>query len=197
MRRRREVAVELTPLLDVILIMLFLIMSQSRSEAAEAKAQYERETAEIAAAVRERYERDTELLTNELAAASEELDETRESLYYADNRVKAYEKFDYYARIVSVSLRGTGEERKIYIADGEKTVTIPLDWDNMRYGENALRAELLEYENSEDPVFLVFSYNKAEIYQRDFETVTAVVSELQSDNQNVYIKYNEVKEKVG
>ncbi|MDE6592360.1 MAG: hypothetical protein K2K57_04770 [Oscillospiraceae bacterium] len=193
MRRRREAAVELTPLLDVILIMLFLIMSQSRTEAAEARERYENEAAEFAAAAEERYGSEIDRLTDELADSSEELEKVRESLYYADNRVNAYEKFDYYARIVSISLRGTGEEREIYLADGKRTVNIPLNWDNMRYCENAFRAELMEYENSEEPVFLVFGYNAGEVYQRDFEMVSAVMSEIQGDNQNVYIKYNEIK----
>ncbi|MDE7292899.1 MAG: hypothetical protein K2N72_00590, partial [Oscillospiraceae bacterium] len=177
----------------VILIMLFLIMSQSRTEAAEAKERYENEAAEIAAAAEERYGSEIDRLTNELADSSEELEKVRESLYYADNRVNAYAKFDYYARIVSISLRVTGEDREIYLADGKRTVSIPLKWDNMRYCENAFRAELMEYENSEEPVFLVFGYNAGEVYQRDFEMVSAVMSEIQGDNQNVYIKYNEIK----
>lgn len=185
--RRRENAVELTPLLDVILIMLFLIISRSRDEAQLASDEADARIRESEAA----YSEEIAAARADLEAVQGELSEARERLYYADNRIHAYEKFDRYSVIVSISLRETDEGREIYISDGSETRRISFDWDNMRYGENSLKNALGKYDDSEYPVFMVFSYDSSRVYQRDFDMISSVLSSVQADNGNVYIKFDE------
>lgn len=181
--------VDLTPLLDVILIMLFLIMSQSRDTAREAQEQIMEAKAAYAAEMSD--------IKGELENARQELDDAREELYYADNRIHAYEKFDRFSLIVSLSLRETEGDREIYISDGTGTRSILFDWDSMRYGENALKNALGKYKDSSEPVFIVFSYDSAKIYQRDYDMVSSVMSSVQSGSENIYIKFDERSDKNG
>lgn len=170
MRRRREITVELTPLLDVILIMLFLIMSQS-SEAAEQTKQ------------------EAEQKVSNMECQVEDLRETNAEL---ESRLDSYAAFDEYARIISIDISNkTDGNRMIIVSDGEHTERIEFDWESMRYGENSLRAELIKSIDAwkDMPVFIVFNYDSSGIYRRDYEMITSVIDTI--EYENVYIKYNE------
>lgn len=179
MNRRGEIAVELTPLLDVILIMLFMIMSRSSSEAQAAK--------EAAASESARYE-------EEIADMQEIIDENSTELEKASAVIESYETFESYANIVSVSVMNVSEgERRIYISSGDDEQTIDFGWDNMKYGENSLRVKLAGIVRRSDdaPVFIVFTYSSGKIFRRDYDMIASVMDELQSRNANVYIQYKE------
>ena len=176
MKRRNNIAVELTPLLDVILIILFLIISQQNAESERVKAE-----AEMAAA---EYDSRIEQLSEEYSQAEEEL-------FNAENTAAGYKSFDELSVIVSVGIKRSPDgTRTVYISENGETSTFKYGWDNLRYGENSLEAVLSGCisGSGENPVFISFNYDEDDIYLRDYTLVTDVLERLHGDN--IYIVYN-------
>lgn len=187
MRKRKSVIVELTSLLDVIFIMLFMVMNQSQTAAEEAQSNA---AAEIAAAQVQVEEMQEEIEGYRIIIDETETD--RKNLESIKNKLNSYEVFAEYASIVSVSVLDNSYKRTIIVENGGETVSIDFDWDNMDYAESAL-AETLNncITDSENPVFIVFSYNGDKIYRQDYNMVSEVMTEVQGDYENVYIKFDD------
>ncbi len=187
MRKRKSVIVELTSLLDVIFIMLFMVMNQSQTAAEEAQSNA---AAEIAAAQVQVEEMQEEIEGYRIIIDETETD--RKNLESIKNKLNSYEVFAEYASIVSVSVLDNSYKRTIIVENSGETVSIDFSWDNMDYAESAL-AETLNncITDSENPVFIVFSYNGDKIYRQDYNMVSEVMTEVQGDYENVYIKFDD------
>ncbi|MGN0696948.1 MAG: hypothetical protein ACI4J5_09310 [Oscillospiraceae bacterium] len=176
MRRRNSIGIELTPLLDVILIILFLIITRNSAE-----------TERIA----EEYDKSEQQYIENAARLEAELEDSRQQSADAENIISGYESFDEYSVIIAVGItRKADGTRTVSVAENGDTSYISYGWDNLRYGENALKAELEKIISSAEdrPVFISFSYDENDIYLRDHQLITSVLDDLHGDN--LYIKYN-------
>lgn len=189
MRKRREISTELTPLLDVIMIMLFIIISRSYDAVEKAENEKEQAYNEIQAV--------SESFESEKSELEKDAEENIEKLNHAENIIEGYKNFDKLALIISVSINNKSDEtRDIIISNGESRDIISYGWDNMRYGENSLNVIFDDYIKSADerPVFISFNYKSSEIYIRDYNMITSVIDNIQSRNENIYIVYNEMED---
>ncbi len=188
-RRRKEVLLELTPLLDVILIMLFYILMQS-TQAAEAK----QEEADLAvSAMQEQVEAISESAEAAASEADEWENELLASLTNVTTQIESYEIFDEYALILSIYVTNDGDTRTIHVSDGETDEQIEYDWDDMLYAKNSLKSVLNEYLATleEDmPAFMVFHYQDDEIYLQDYELIRDVLGDTADGRSYVYIRYD-------
>lgn len=187
MRKRKSVIVELTSLLDVIFIMLFMVMNQSQTAAEEAQSDA---AAEVAAA-----QVQVEAMEEEVEGYRVIIDEVeadRLNLESIKNKLNSYEVFEEYATIISVSVLDHSYKRTIIVENGGETVNTDFSWDNMDYAESSLNETLNScIKDSENPVFIVFSYNGDNIYRQDYNMVSEVMTEVQGGYENVYIKFDD------
>lgn len=187
MRKRKSVIVELTSLLDVIFIMLFMVMNQSRTAAEEAQSNA---AAEVAAA-----QVQVEAMEEEVEGYRiiiDEVEADRLNLESIKNKLNSYEVFEEYATIISVSVLDHSYKRTIVVENGGEAVTADFSWDNMDYAENTLDEMLNScIKDSENPVFIVFSYNGDKIYRQDYNMVSEVMTQVQGGYENVYIKFDD------
>lgn len=176
MKRRSSIGIELTPLLDVILILLFLIIIRNNDETERIADEYDK--------AEQVYIENTDRLEAELA----------ESIRHAENAeniLSGYESFDEYSVIISIGItRSADGSRSILLSEKGETSYISYGWDNLRYGENALKAELEKRISSADekPVFISFNYDSDNIYLRDYQIISSVLDNL--DGDDIFIKYN-------
>lgn len=200
MKRRKEVLLELTPLLDVILIMLFYILMQSTQAADARQEEADREVSvmqEQMEAVNERAEAAVQEAESREAALAESFavreQELMDSLTYMQEVLYGYEAFDAYAQILTVYVaNGKDGMRTIHVSDGTVDEQITYDWDSMRYGRNGFREILTDRlsQGEEDmPVFVVFHYQDDSIYRQDYQLVTEVIGEAAEGQLHVYIRY--------
>lgn len=176
MKRRSSIGIELTPLLDVILIILFLIITQNSAENERIAEEYDK--------AEQQYIENT----NRLEA---ELENSIQQTADAENIVSGYESFDEYSVIISIGItRKSDGTRTVSVSENGEISHISYGWDNLRYGENALRAELEKHISAaeERPVFISFNYDENDIYLRDHQLISSVLDDL--DGDNLYIKYN-------
>lgn len=180
MKKRKSVVVELTSLLDVIFIMLFMVMNRSSNAAAQAKTEAA-EQVMLAESERDRYK---EILG--------EVEAERKNLEHMQNRINGYEIFDEYAEIVSVYVLDMSYKRSVVVADDGEIAEIDFGWDNMSYGREELTKTLTEYiESTENPVFITFSYDGNDIYRQDYNMISEAITAVQADYDDVYIKFDD------
>ena len=178
MRRRNSIGIELTPLLDVILIILFLIITRNSAE-----------TERIA---EEDEQAEQHHIENE-ARLEAELEDSRQQSADAENIISGYESFEEYSVIIAVGItRKSDGTRTVTLSENGEISHISYGWDSLRYGENALRAELENMISSagDRPVFISFNYDEDDIYLRDHQLISSVLDDL--DGDNLFIKYNEL-----
>ncbi len=191
MRRRKSVIVELTSLLDVIFIMLFMVMNQSRNAAAEAQNTAAEEIFSAQLQVEE--------MQREVAGYREIMDEVeaeRLELEAMNSRLNSFEVFEEYATIVSVFVIDNKYKRTMKIENGAEAVVIDFNWDNMDYAEKAFSEALNDsIKDSENPVFIVFSYNGDKVYRQDYNMISEVMTDVQGGYENVYIKFDDTSKK--
>ena len=188
--KRREIFIELTSLLDVILIILFVILTQARTQTADAlteaaadRAAAEELRAELAArgdetdALREAAEAwraETDALREEADAYRAETESLRRQLLSRD-------LVDANSLILTLSVPA---REAIRLESGDGGVqTVSYDWENDNYARNALLAALRAQLGSAEgrTVFLVFQYDRAAIYRSEYDMIREVFNELKLD----------------
>ena len=170
--KRRQIFIELTSLLDVILIMLFILLTQAKTRTAEAL-----DTAALA-------ESDAAALRMELTAAYDEQDALQARIDAQEERADALQRQLWTENLVldnslllTVSVDKSGQIR--LETEGE-TVTIPYDWAEDTYATNRLRGLLLDKLKGTDQeaVFLVFQYDRARVYHAEYNMIEDIIQEV-------------------
>ncbi len=184
MKKHRDVAIELTPLLDVIMILLFLIMMNNSTASKDAKKKADEKVAEAQAQVQEIEEKLESVELEKL-----ELQEKNERL---SSRAEGLEVFKEYASIVTISVMYSEKYKRLILINNDGTdETVSYDDKSLKYGENTLNSKLSEIVgDSGHPVFLVFTYDENVILHYDREMISSVLTKLQSEN--VYIQTKKV-----
>ncbi len=170
--KRRQIFIELTSLLDVILIMLFILLTQAKTRTAEAL-----DTAALA-------ESDAAALRMELTAAYDEQDALQARIDAQEERADALQRQLWTENLVldnslllTVSVDKSGQIR--LETEGE-AATIPYDWAEDTYAKNRLRGLLLDKLKGTDQeaVFLVFQYDRARVYHAEYNMIEDIIQEV-------------------
>ena len=162
--KKRQILVELTPLLDVILIMLFVLLVFSKTQVDES----------VSAA---------EQAQRESASLQEELALTQDALHTLERHERTLDVVDEQSLLLTVSL-DDGPVRRIRI-ESEDGIETYLALDSGRSKEAAsrlhdlLRDRIDVWEN--ESIFLVFQYDRNTIYHSEYELISGVIMELKPE----------------
>lgn len=164
--RQRQIFIELTSLLDVILIMIFVVLTQARSQTAAAleSAEADRSAAEQ--------------LQSELSESRAEAAQLREQAEALGRQVLTEDLVVDNSLVLTVSVSPGGAIR--LESAGADAVLIPYDWADDTFAVNKLRSELLDALRATDreAVFIVFQYDRAAIYRTEYDMIARVVQEV-------------------
>ena len=169
--KRREIFIELTSLLDVILIILFVLLTQARTQTADAMAAAEtarEDTAALEKALSDA-QAQTQALLLETEALQEDLGSARRQLMSRDLVLDN-------SLLLTVSV----PERDVIRleTDSSDAQTISYRWEDDNYARNALRAALNTAASGDKAVFLVFQYDRAAIYRTEYDMIRELLQEL-------------------
>lgn len=178
--KKRQILVELTPLLDVILIMLFVLLVQSRTQVTKAAGETRDAEAEAA------------LLRGQLASVTEELDA-------AVRRERALTVVEEESLIVTLSVQD-GPVRRVRIeTEGGGESFVALDGARLAESREKLRRTILDAAGGSgvNTVFLVFQYDRNGIYHAEYELISGVISELKPElmRDGIYLNVIELDTK--
>lgn len=171
MRRRRGGEVNLTPLLDVLFSILFIVLlTGAQSEKLNADAAQE----------------EADGLRQEIAGLESELDALR-------GQLDSLEAFREDARVLTLQNFAEGADHRLRVSLG----TDPRELDTVLMGVNRLenvadRVRALVEEVIEGaagaPVYISFRCDKGAIYRREYETVIRVLEDLQREYKEVFLR---------
>ncbi|MBQ4424764.1 MAG: DUF5320 domain-containing protein [Lachnospiraceae bacterium] len=182
--KKREIFIELTSLLDVILIMIFVILTQARGQTAQAMDQAASDKAQLQEAQEQLKEAlsDKEALRQAAEAEKESLQQEAEALEEQlgemERRLISQGLVMENSIVITVSV-GADAAIRVEREDKER-VLIRYDWGDETYAANRLRSQLTEQLNTVgwETVFLVFQYDRSQIYYAEYELIERAIREL-------------------
>lgn len=210
-RRTKEIVIELTSMLDVVMILIFAVMIKN-SQLVEASNQKVMDLQEEQAEMQDcltKYEGLSEELANALEKLEEgDLETIIEKLHNAENEVASYEYMDDIVAVYNVGLEnrynstvrcltygrtsdGNDKTHNVKRADAE-------EWD---YATKSLKLSLKEFidkeleEDAEDKyIYLVFSVDMTKVYSNDYDDVEKILMDFESRHgDRVRYRINDLK----
>lgn len=190
--KKKQIFIELTSLLDVILIMLFMVMVQAENKTEEAVEKAEKQEAAFEAISKD-YEDLSKAFSDketEMEQALAELEEAKEKL---NSRDLVMENID----VLTVRIR---PDRSIFLHSEYRSFpTIDYSWEEPDYAYNRLKASLRDWiSRAEDrSLFLVFRYDAEEIYHNEYEMIRRAVSEIRTEFKKQDITFYYIETDMG
>ncbi len=190
-RRNNGQDINLTPLLDVLFVILFIVMLSGRENENRLRAESVQETEVLQTQLEDAKEQISRLEREAGVSAAKVRD-------YSD-RIGSYELYREQAVILTLHIEESAGFRELVIlggesvpgaVDGEEQVRIQIADDLREYTENRLRDAVAErVGNAQNrPVFIVFHYSADEIYTYEIRLIDRVLLSLQEEYKEVFYK---------
>lgn len=195
MRRKRDIIIELTSLLDVIMIMIFMVMTENSKLITEKQS-----------TVDEVRQQNTEL-SSQLTEAQAKLDEGSveellERLQKAESKLDSYEYMDEVVTVINIGLENHYGNTVRCLTFGttydlqntnEQIIEIR-GTDELTAAVNRMKVfvhEMISKAMTDDSaiVYIVFSYNPSKVYQDDYSAVNDALNEAESRANSGNVRY--------
>lgn len=211
-RRRRDIVIELTSLLDVIMIIIFMVMKQNSAMIVDKQNTIDavqKENISQAAALDDLNSKADEL-SNQLAEAQGKLeeggaDELRDKLQAAENKLASYEAIDDVVIVLNIGLENKYNNTVRSLTFGkvseESSVIDNHNDDEFDVSLNKMRVFIGDYigkvqadAENQTIVYIVFTYDPTRVYQRDYEAVGDALkdAEIKANNGNFRYRINPI-----
>lgn len=206
-RRRRDIVIELTSLLDVIMIIIFMVMKQNSAMIVDKQNTIDavqKENISQAAALDDLNSKADEL-SNQLAEAQGKLeeggaDELRDKLQAAENKLASYEAIDDVVIVLNIGLENKYNNTVRSLTFGkvseESSVIDNHNDDEFDVSLNKMRVFIGDYigkvqadAENQTIVYIVFTYDPTRVYQRDYEAVGDALKEAETKANNGNFRY--------
>ncbi|MBQ7058040.1 MAG: hypothetical protein IJM83_01865 [Firmicutes bacterium] len=177
--KRREIFIELTSLLDVILIMIFVLLTQAKAQTAKAmdeQAYKEQEAISLQEEV-EDLQASLDHAWEELGIVQEENDQLKRQLMTQDLVLD---------ESLVITIRAEDDKIIREIRDGSAD-SIAYTWGNETYVSNKLRSMILQdlAETEKHAVFIVFQYDRSNIYQVEYQMIESLIQEIKTTSRDM------------
>lgn len=216
-RNRRDIVIELTSLLDVIMIIIFMVMKQNsgmivdKQNTIDAVQQTNSQQAEALGELNSRADELSAQLDEALGKLEEGgADELREKLQAAENKLASYQAVDDVVIVLNIGLENKYNNTVRCLtygkaAYGEHTEVSENHSDNeFEVSLNKLRVFIGDYVNkvvgdkdNQTIVYIVFTYDPHKVYQRDYEAVGMALesADKNANNGNFRYRINPINER--
>lgn len=195
-RRKRDIIIELTSLLDVIMIMIFMVMNENSQLVVQAQD-------ELASAQLQNADQGKKLddLTDQLAIALAQLgegdrEELLRRLHDAESQLNSYQAMDKVVTILTVELKSlpNNTRRWLTYGKGDNLRTEEIRNDNefdkvvnaLTVYINDCKPQSQESVSNLPTVYVVFSYNPYEVRYNDVQTIRNRVRNVTDDGKFIY-----------
>ena len=166
-KRSSGLEINLTPLLDVLFSILFIVMLTSQQNEDSLRAE-----------------------TQEQA---EQIEQIKQQAAVYENQMKSYDLYHTEAILITLSNVQENRNHKLIVSEGlkEKELeTIYLGLDKTENTKNRLNnqiSDMMENTNNQ-PIYIVFHCNKSCIYTDEYKAIIAELDNLQKNNKEVFYK---------
>ncbi len=208
-RRKRDIIIELTSLLDVIMIMIFMVMAENSKLIAEKQNALDAAQTENSsnAAALDELKDENEALSEELAEALGKLDEGNaeellDKLHAAESRLDAYQYMDDVIIVLNIGLENRYSNTVRYLSFGnpaapEKNVIAEIhNNEELETAVNQMRVFLAEYtsqaandKSGSTIAYMIFSYDPRLVFQDDYAVVDKALNDLEHKANSGNVRY--------
>ena len=211
-RHRRDIIIELTSLLDVIMIIIFMVMKENskmivdKQNEINATQQVNSEQVSTIEELEKQVE-DLSALLNEAEGKLDEgsYEELLDELHTAESKLESYMAVDDVVIVLNISLENRYNNSVRYMTYGKSAYNAPSTVSENRTDEdfevslNKLRVFISEYitkvvsdKENQTIVYVVFTYDPHKVYQRDYEAITEALTDadIKANNGNFRYRIN-------
>ncbi len=185
-RKRKTIAeINLTPLLDVLFSILFIVMMTGVQKETTIQEEYQQQINQM-----------QEDYGQQIEQARQELFELEQQVTIYENQMSSYDKYQTEAVIITVNNIVKENKHYLVIKQGlllEEIETIQLGiykTENTKLRIYDKICELVE-ETDNQPVYIVFYCDKKTIYTTEYRAITEAFYELQEKYKEVFFKVME------
>lgn len=213
-RRRRDIIIELTSLLDVIMIIIFMVMKENGKMITDKQNTInavQQVNSEQSAAIDDLNSKVGEM-SSQLAEAQGKLeeggaDELLEKLQAAENKLESYKAIDDIVIVLNIGLENKYNNTVRCLTFGkvseQSSVTENRSDEEFGVSLNKLKVFVSDYitkvlddSDNQTIVYIVFTYDPRKVFQRDYEAVGEALAEaeIKANNGNFRYRINPVSE---
>lgn len=172
--KKRDLVLDFTSLLDVIMILLFIIMSNTSRLSAESIEEAEQ-------------------LKGDLDAAQQHIQELDAELKMKDDIGESYAVYESQAVIITLDNILENDTHVLRIAKGEDSTeinSIRLDIDSVANTQSRIRTYVNNVLTDTDnqPVYMVFHLDSSNIYKAEYDAIIEELERLQRNNKEAFYK---------
>ena len=203
-RGLRNIVIELTSLLDVVMILIFAVMINYSNVTAKTEEDYKQTAEELEALTAEHESTLAELELAQTQLAEGNVESMLRDMAAANSRQNAYEYMDDMIVIVNVTLENYSDNKYRVLSYGVGSVlglsSGPVARDDATTFEQEInRMEDFLYtqiynSDPDTPVFIVFSYDGDNVYYDDCNKLIRLLSEKSTLRDMVFFCENDLKE---
>ena len=203
-RGLRNIVIELTSLLDVVMILIFAVMINYSNVTAKTEEDYKQTAEELEALTAEHESTLAELELAQTQLAEGNVESMLRDMAAANSRQNAYEYMDDMIVIVNVTLENYSDNKYRVLSYGVGSVlglsSGPVARDDATTFEQEInRMEDFLYtqiynSDPDTPVFIVFSYDGDNVYYDDCNKLIRLLSEKSTLREMVFFCENDLKE---
>ena len=173
-RRKSVSEINLTPLLDVLFSILFIVMMTGMQNEQGIKSEYQEQVRQL--------EQENQQLSEELARS--------------ENQMSSYDKYQSEAVIITVNNILKDDDHYLLLykgTDNEEFDRIQMGINKTENTKARIESLIMELVNVSDnqPVYIVFYCEKKQIYTAEYRAVIEAFNQLQENNKSVFFKVTE------
>lgn len=203
-RGLRNIVIELTSLLDVVMILIFAVMINYSNVTAQTEEEYKQVSEELQALTVEYDNVNAELELARTELADGNIESVLRDMAAANSRQNAYEYMDDMIIIVNVTLENYSDNRYRILSYGVGSVLGLSSGPVARDDETTFEQEINRMEDfiysqvynsdPDTPVFIVLSYDSDNVYYDDCNKLIELLSEKRTLRDMVFFCENDIKE---
>lgn len=172
--KRRDLVLDFTSLLDVIMILLFVVISNTGKVSAEAIEENNQ-------------------LKDELEEKQQIVEKYEQQISTIENISDSYEVYQSQAIILTINNYRSNDQHILQIAQGEafndaKEIVLGINsFDNTRAQLSGYVKNVLASIDNQ-PIYIVYHLDSESIYKSEYEVVVSELEKLQKNNKEVFYK---------
>lgn len=206
-RRKRDIIIELTSLLDVIMIIIFMVMKENsrmivdKQNALNAAQQVNSQQAGAISDLSGRLDD----LEGQLAEAQEKLgeggrEELLEKLHAAENKLESYKAVDDVVIVLNIGLENKNNNavrtltygrvsEDAEVLDNRTNEEFGVSLNKLKVFVNDHITKVLDDKDNQTIVYVVFTYDAHKVYERDYEAVGDALKEAERKANSGNFRY--------
>lgn len=204
-RRKKDIIIELTSLLDVIMIMIFMVMGENSKLVGE--TQSELKTAqEEKSQLQIEYDDTYKKLQEALGELEEgDLQEVLKKLRENESKLNAYEYMNDVVTVINIELKNNTNNTVRYLTygdpsdhDAEQSQCDIRSNDDLKIAIDKMKVFIHDYKSKSDIdiLYVIFSFDPENVFQDDYAEINEALKKIEnvSESSNFRYRVNPVNE---